>query len=176
MDILISSNLERLIYHAAGNDDAWTAELMQSLAGKGRYEVTQKMKENMQDFIGGHACIRDTQEIIRKIYMEYGYVLDPHTAVAAHVYEKYRDETKDCTQTVIVSTASPYKFAKSVLEAVYDGDIPADDYEQALLLEKLSGIGMPKAIKELHNAQIVHEKVCKTDKMQAEVEKILKII
>lgn len=176
MDILISSNLERLIYHASGNDDTWTAGLMKSLAEKGRYEVTQKMRDNMQDFLGGYASMSDTQEIIRKTYTEHGYVMDPHTAVAAHVYEKYWNETKDCSQTVIISTASPYKFSECVLEAVHVGGIPSDDYEQAALMEKISGTGMPRAIKELRNAQILHKKVCKADKMQAEVEEILKII
>lgn len=176
MDILISSNLERLIYHTTGDDAARTAELMQSLAEKGRYEVTQAMRENMEDFLGGFADMQDTRETIHKTHIAHGYVLDPHTAVAAHVYDKYREETKDVAKTVIISTASPYKFAESVLKAVDRKDIPEDDYEQAGLVEQISGVRMPRAMYELHNAQIMHKKVCNADKMQAAVEDILKII
>ncbi len=101
--------------------------------------------------------------------------MDTHTAVAASVYHKYREETSDKTKTVIVSTASPYKFTQSVLEAVSSGPIPENDYDQAKKLKELSGVAIPNAVTELQQAPILHNTVCETVEMQAMVEKYLKI-
>ena len=176
MDILVSSNLERLIYHIAGNDSIKTAQLMNALSSKGSYEITDSMKANLQGFIAGWASIRETKEAIHQIYVKKGYVIDTHTAVAASVYYKYVNETKDRTKTVIVSTASPYKFAQSVLGAIQNDVIPKDDYEQAELLKKVSGIDIPNAVDEIRTAPVLHEKTCEINKMQTVVEDILKII
>lgn len=174
MDILISSNLERLIYHIAGEDTDKTKDLMNSLSSKGRYEITSDMKKNLEDFIGGYATVEETKSAILNIYEETGYVLDTHTAVASSVYNKYKDEVGDKTKTVIVSTASPYKFAESVLSALGKDPIPENDYEQAKVLKELSGVGIPKAIEELYSAEIRHKNVCEIDEMKNEVEEILK--
>lgn len=176
MDILVSSNLERLIYHISGNDSAMTAELMKALANKGVYEISQKMRNNLKDFAGGWASVEKMRRAIRSVYEESGYVIDTHTAVAASVYKDYVAKTGDRTKTVIVSTASPYKFSGSVLAAVGAADIPEDDYEQAGLLSKISGTRIPKAVEELQTAPIIHNTVCDADKMQSTVEEILKII
>jgi threonine synthase len=176
MDILVSSNLERLIYHIADGDSQKTARLMGALSADGAYEITEGMKAKLEGFAGGWASEAETREAIHRVYKESGYVIDTHTAVAASVYHDYAGNTGDSTKTVIVSTASPYKFAKSVLGALHVGDIPADDYEQALLLKKVSGTGIPKAVEEIRTAPILHKKVCKTGEMQAIVEDILKII
>lgn len=176
MDILISSNLERLIYHIAGNDATKTAELMQALSSKGRYEITAGMGNNLKDFIGGYADMEETNTAIHKTYKENGYVADTHTGVAAAVYDEYVKNTGDSTKTIIISTASPYKFARSVLKAVGFSDIPQDDYEQAKLLQAVSGVKIPTAMEEIHNAPILHKMMCDIDKIQAAVEDILKII
>jgi len=176
MDILVSSNLERLIYQIADCDSAKTADFMRALSKSGSYEITESMKAKLDSFIGGWATEEETREAIEKVYHENGYVIDTHTAVAASVYDRYVQETKDNTKTVIVSTASPYKFAKSVLAALGEKSIPEDDYEQALMLKKVSKTEIPNAVEEIRSAPVLHKKVCETGKMQAFVEDILKII
>ncbi len=176
MDILVSSNLERLIYHIADCDSEKTAELMNALSSSGAYEITPRMKENLEGFIGGWASEQETTDAIDQVYRESDYVIDTHTAVAASVYHRYISDTLDGTRTVVVSTASPYKFAKSVLEALHVPNIPEDDYEQAVLLKKVSKTDIPNAVEELRTAPVLHKKVCETVKMQLIVEEILKII
>ena len=176
MDILVSSNLERLIYHIADGDSDKTAKMMKSLSSEGVYEITDSMKAKLDSFVGGWATTEETREAIAKTYQEYKYVIDTHTAVAASVYDRYAKETTDMTKTVVVSTASPYKFAGSVLEALQIERIPADDYDQAILLKSVSKIDIPKAVEEIRVAPILHTKVCETPKMQTTVEEILKII
>ena len=105
MNILISSNLERLIYRIAGNSEAADRELMQNLAKDGKYEITDAMKKELADFYGNYASEQETADAIAKLYSDTGYVIDTHTAVAAAVYGKYREETYDETKTVIASTA-----------------------------------------------------------------------
>lgn len=173
MDILISSNLERLIYLTAGMDDQKNLELMQALTNVGEYSVTPEMKESMKDFLGSYATEVETARTIKNIYERTGYILDTHTAVAAHCYEKYRNETQDATITVIASTASPYKFTRSVMEAIdkkYEG---LDDFVLVDELSKLSGEKVPNAIEEIRTAPVLHDCVCDTDKMQEMVEGIL---
>ena len=176
MDILVSSNLERLIYHIADGDTTLTAELMNALSRQGVYEITEEMKTNLEGFIGGWASEQETRDAIYKVYSENGYVIDTHTAVAASVYDDYVKKTADLTKTVIVSTASPYKFADSVLESLRVQNVPEDDYEQAIALNEASGTAIPKAVEELRTAPVLHDTVCKTAQMQRIVEDILKII
>lgn len=176
MDILVSSNLERLIYHIADHDSVRTAEFMKALSSNGTYEITDDMKAKLKDFVGGWACEEVTREAIFREFKDNGYVIDTHTAVAAGVYNDYVNNTKDTATTVIVSTASPYKFANSVLGALKAGDIPEDDYEQAVLLKKVSGTEIPKAVEELRTAPVLHNRVCDIQEMKSVVEDILKII
>ncbi|MFT4144543.1 MAG: threonine synthase [Mobilitalea sp.] len=176
MDILVSSNLERLIYAIADSDSDKTAELMEALSKKGAYEITADMKAKLEGFVGGWATEAETKEAIKKVYDENGYVIDTHTAVAASVYDRYKKETGDKKKAIIVSTASPYKFAASVLTALTAEIGTKSDYEQAELLSKVSATDIPKAVEELQNAPVLHNTVCETGKMQQIVEKILKII
>ncbi len=118
MDILISSNLERLIYQIAGQDAAKDNQLMKSLSETGVYGITPAMRENLKDFYGNYATEEETAKVIHDLYAKTGYVIDTHTAVAASVYKKYVTETHDTTPTVIASTASPFKFARSVMTAI----------------------------------------------------------
>lgn len=176
MDILVSSNLERLIYHVADGDAEKTSELMKALTTSGKYEITDRMKKNLDGFVGGYATTNDTKTAINKVFRENNYVIDTHTAVAASVYERYVFASGDTNKTVIVSTASPYKFVESVLDAVGEVLVPEDDYEQAKLLQNISGVAIPNAVEELRTAEILHNKVYKTEEMQSVVEDILKII
>ena len=118
MDILISSNLERLIYQTAGRDAEKNNEFMKELNTNGVYTITDDMKEQMKDFYGNYATEEETAQTIKEVYNKADYIIDTHTAVAASVYKKYEKETGDTTKTVIASTASPYKFTRSVMNAI----------------------------------------------------------
>lgn len=176
MDILVSSNLERLIYHISGDDSDKTAGLMNALSTQGVYEIDEDMRRQLKDFVGGWASEDETREAIHTVYREHKYVIDTHTAVAAAVYHKYVRQSKDSSKSVIASTASPYKFAGSVLTAAGAAAIPEDIFEQAELLRDISGTEIPKAMQLLKTAPILHNTVCDTDRMQTLVEEILKII
>lgn len=173
MDILISSNLERLIYTIAGQDAKKNSELMEALKKDGVYEITPEMKGKLSDFEGGYSTEEETKETIGATYKSTGYVMDTHTAVAAHVSRAYRDASKDQKKMLVASTASPYKFARSVMTAI---DEKYDELEEFALideLEKVSGVAIPNAIEEIRNAQIRHTKECDVDKMKETVKEIL---
>ena len=174
MDILISSNLERLIYWAAGNDAKKNVEFMTALTKEGVYEITPQMQEKLKDFYGNYASEEETAEAIRTLYEKTGYILDTHTAVAASVYGKYKAETKDeQTATVIASTASPFKFSRSVMDAI---DPKYDAMEEFELIDELSKIGnvkIPNAIEEIRNAPVRHKATCEVDEMPRVVKEFL---
>ena len=169
MDILISSNLERLIYRLAGNDPEVNKDFMTALGSSGAYSITNTMKENLNDFYGNYADEKETAETIRRIYEDTGYVIDTHTAVAACVYEKYHKETNDQTVTVIASTASPYKFTRSVMTAIDDCYQEMEDFELVDELCRLSGTEIPEAIREIREAPILHDHVCEKTEMKQTV-------
>ena len=175
MDILISSNLERLIYRIAGNDAEKNTELMKSLNETGKYEITDEMKKNLYQFYGNFADSEEVSEIIRKMYDEDGYIIDTHTAVAVSVYDKYKADTQDETPTVIASTASPYKFTRSVMTAIDKTMEAKDDFELVDELEKLSQVRIPRAVEEIRTAPVVHDTVCEKEEMEAVVKKFLGI-
>ena len=173
MDILISSNLERLIYKIAGEDATKNAECMNDLAAKGVYTITDSMKAELGDFYGNYAKEEETASTIKTVYETAGYVMDTHTAVAATVYEKYKADSKDATKTVIASTASPYKFTRSVMNAIDAKYDSMGDFELVDELEKISNVKVPKAIEEIRTAPVLHDTVCETEKMQDVVKKFL---
>ena len=173
MDILISSNLERLIYRIAGNDATKNAALMSALNGTGKYEITDEMKAQLQDFYGNYASEAETAETIKNLYEDCGYVIDTHTAVAASVYDKYVKETGDTTKTVIASTASPYKFTRSVMEAIDEKYASMEDFALVDELCKLANVEVPNAIEEIRNAQIRHNNICEVEEMQQVVKNFL---
>lgn len=175
MDILISSNLERLIYKIAGNDADKNAELMASLNGNGKYTITDDMKKNLADFYGNYASEAETAAIIKKIYDNCGYVIDTHTAVAADVYEKYVASSKDSTPTVIASTASPFKFTRSVMNAIDTKYDAMSDFELVDELSKIANVTVPNAIEEIRNAEILHNNECEVNEMKDIVKKFLKM-
>lgn len=176
MDILVSSNLERLIYLIAGENAEKCAEFMKQLSTTGKYEIDENMKKGLKDFVGGYADEAETAARIREIYESEGYIMDTHTAVASSVYEKYVERTGDKTTTVLASTASPYKFLTSVLEAI--GKLPkgeVSEFEKVDLLHDVSGVKVPAAVEQLRNAPVLHTRVCDADKMKEEVMDILNI-
>mgnify|MGYP000094931002 CR=1 FL=1 len=177
MDILISSNLERLIYLSTGCDAAADAALMKDLSEKGSYTVTGNMRQFMSDFRGGFATEAQNEATIRKIFEDTGYLIDTHTGVAATVYNAYKAETGDQTKTVIASTASPYKFSHSVLEAIKGKSAVEGKDEFAVVdeLSEVSGTPVPKAVEELRSAVIRHNTECDVDKMGETVKNILGI-
>ena len=174
MDILISSNLERLIYRIAGNDAAKNAELMKSLSTTGKYEITLEMKALLDDFYGNYTSEQETAEVIADLYEKTGYIIDTHTAVAAGVYHKYKAETKDTeTKTVIASTASPFKFTRSVMDAIDKKYDSMSDFELVDELSRIGNVAVPQAIEDIRSAAVLHDTVCEVDEMPDVVKKFL---
>lgn len=176
MDILISSNLERLIYVIAGEDAEANSKMMKSLATDGKYEITPAMKEKLADFYGGFATEEQTLSAIASLYDSTGYVIDTHTAVASYVYDTYKKETGDNTKTVIASTASPYKFVGNVMKAIKGGEDALkdkNDFELADELSELSKVDVPKAVAELKTAPTRHDQVVEIADMPIAVKRFL---
>ena len=176
MDILISSNLERMIYRIAGNDAKQCAKFMAALTKDGEYVITDAMKAELSEFFGAFGSEEETAVKIKEVYDKEGYVMDTHTAVAAVAYDKYKAATgDDKTPTVIASTASPYKFTRSVMDAIDPAYDTEDDFELVDELNKVSKTAIPKAIEEIRTAPVLHDTVCETAAMEDEVKKILGI-
>ena len=176
MDILISSNLERLIYRIAGNDPVKNAVLMKSLSENGKYEITSEMKDKLVDFYGNYTTEAETAKVIKDLYESTGYVIDTHTAVAAGVYKKYVDETGDKdTKTVIASTASPFKFTRSVMNSIDEKYDSMEDFELVDELSKIANVKVPNAIEEIRTAKVLHDTVCEVSEMEAAVKKFLNV-
>ena len=173
MDILISSNLERLIYLICGEDSEKTKKLMEELKTTGKYTITLEMKEKLADFAAGYSTEEETAESIHDTYQKTGYVMDTHTAVAAHVCGQYRAKSGDQTKCVIASTASPYKFVKSVMSAIDAENANADEFDLLPKLQEVSGVPMPQAIKDILDAKVLHDLECDADKMKDTVKGIL---
>lgn len=175
MDILISSNLERMLFELSDFDDDYVSALQAELFEKGRFEVNDKIRQRLSDiFFGGYCNDEATLSTIEKTFREYGYLCDTHTAVAVNVYEQYKKSTGDSKPVVIASTASPYKFAKSVLSAVSDtnGD---SEFENVRLLSEITNTDIPSPIAALENATVRFNDVCDKDDMYKAVCSCLKI-
>ncbi len=155
MDILISSNLERLLYIMCGENDALIREWFGSLSKNGKYEVTDDIKAKLsEEFAAGFCDDTETKATIKRIYDKYSYTLDTHSAVAVKVYEDYRRETGDTTKTIIASTASPYKFSASVLEAIEGKVSELDEFDMIDRLAAISGYEIPQALASLKTKEI----------------------
>ena len=175
MDILISSNLERLIYRLADNDPERSRTLMEALVRDGHYAITPDMKAGLKDFAGGFATEEENFDGIRRLYKKTGYVIDTHTGIANAVYRQYREETGDETPTVIASTASPFKFARDVMNAIEPEVKVEDDFALIDALAKASGREEPPAITDIRTAPVRHNTVVDRDEMKAAVKAILNI-
>ncbi|QSX08973.1 threonine synthase [Alkalibacter rhizosphaerae] len=173
MDILISSNFERLLYHVSQGDSQFINDAMKDLSTKGTYEVTPSMKKAIdEDFFGGYCTEEETGATIQKIYGQFGYVLDPHTAVAVKVYDDYVKETGDDTHSVILSTASPFKFTKSVYEAIF-GSSSEDDIALISKLAKKTDLIIPADLLQMCESDDRHTSVCGKEDMKNCVNEIL---
>lgn len=154
MDILISSNLERLLYDASGRNDQVVQTLFAALQQTGKYAVEPSLKAKINDlFAAGFCDDEQTKRTIGEVYAKHRYLCDPHTAVAVRVYQDYRDRTADQTPTVIVSTASPFKFSHSVLEAIGDAG-GLDEFAQLEHLSSLSGMMVPAPLAKLQEQDV----------------------
>jgi len=173
MDILVSSNLERLIYQLTRNDAVQTAAFMERLAKEGTYTITEDMRAALDSFESGYADEQKVADTIRRIYNLDGYIIDTHTAVAASVSSTYRQASGDQAAMLIASTASPFKFTRSVMNAISHKYSAMDDFALTDELSGLAGIPIPQAIKEIRTAPIRHKTVCDAGQMQRTVEQIL---
>ena len=175
MDILISSNLERLLYHLSGEDDAQIREWFGALAAEGKYEVSDAVKAVLKDeFYAGCCDDAQTKACIKEIYDKYSYTCDTHTAVAVKVYEDYRKATGDETKTIIASTASPYKFSGSVLEAI-GVDTDTDEFGLVDKLAEASKIPVPASLAALKDKEIRFSEIIDKTEMKDFVFKSLGI-
>ncbi len=173
MDILISSNLERLLYHLSGNDGDEIKSLMDALENEKHYKVSDKIREGMKDFCGGSATVEETNETIGQMYDEHRYLMDTHTAVAYKVYKDYVEKTGDETPTLIASTASAYKFAESVAQAI--GLAKEDNgFEYVKAVEAATGVKVPSGLKDLDKKEIRHRDVIEIPDMISAVESSVK--
>lgn len=163
MDILISSNLERLLFDLADGNSDYCAGLMQQLKKEGHYTVSPEILARLQAlFVGGFASEEQTAAAIKDTYEKYGYIMDTHTAVAQSVLNQYIERTGDKTPTVVVSTASPFKFPASVVEAITGKQL--DELDAAEQLEDM-GIDQPDSLRYLHMKPVLHELVCQKDEL-----------
>ena len=177
MDILISSNLERLLYHVCGEDSALVKELMTSLSETGKYTVSADLKAKISEiFAAGFADENGVFETIKEQFESFNYLCDTHTAVAVKVYEDYVKTSGDDIPSVIDSTASPYKFSKSVLSALSSdfSDI-SDEFKTVDELNKLTGSDVPEPLKALKDKEIRFKEVCSKENMSEMVFKLLNI-
>ncbi|NLM45735.1 MAG: threonine synthase [Firmicutes bacterium] len=173
MDILVSSNLERLLYHAAGENSQLVRSWMEDLAQKGVYTLPPEVQNRLNAFAAGYASEEETKEAIRSLYAASGYLVDPHTAVGVFVLEKYRQESGDSLPAVVAATASPYKFPGAVLSALDPQFAGQDDFALFGELAKVTGIPVPPAAAGLEKRPVVHTTVCRREEMQQVVEDIL---
>lgn len=167
MDILVSSNLERLLYHLSGDDSEYVNSCMNNLNSVGEYLANEKVRAGFHDFAAGFATSDETLHEIKRVFREYSpYVIDTHTAVASFVYKAYADLNKDERRNIIASTASCYKFLRAVYPAIsenYKEDM--DDFELADQMSKLSGVSVPNAVSNLKTAEILHDSVIEKEEI-----------
>jgi len=174
MDILISSNLERLLYHLSGDDTASVAAWMDELKRNGKYAVPSELLAKLQqEFYGGFCDEKGTAETIRNYFDRYGYLCDTHTAVALNVYEQYLAQSGDDRHCVIASTASPYKFAPAVLPALSGDEIPEDGFELMEKLSKLTATPIPASLASLRSKKVLHPDCVAKEGMSDFIKKFL---
>ena len=157
MDILVSSNLERLLFEASGRDCNEIKNLMDELNSKGIYTINDKIKDNLKDFYGNYASVVEVYKAIKELYNKKGYLVDTHTAVAYVVLNKYISETKDQTPYLIASTASPYKFPRSILNSLGLNCDEIDDFKAIEKIYDYSKVDVPKNLQGLEEKEVIHK-------------------
>lgn len=166
MDILVSSNLERLLYEGSGRSGEEINKLMDDLKNKGIYTVSDSIKEFMKEFYGEYATQEEVYEAINNKYNKENYLMDTHTAVAEVVYEKYVKETGDNHKVLIASTASPYKFPRSICKALNINVESVSDFEVLNKLNNATGVEIPNNLRGLDKKEILHKEVWDKDDMR----------
>ena len=169
MDILVSSNLERLLYYVSGKNNDMVKKLLEQLNKDGKYEISSDMKEQInQEFYAGCVFKDDTEKTIKDTFFNEGYLLDTHTAVAYKTLEEYQKQTNDKTVSIVLSTASPYKFSRSVYESLYgnSGEFVDDEFEIMQELSKRTKVKIPDNLQGLSSKTVLHTEVCEADKME----------
>lgn len=166
MDILISSNLERLLFEANNRSSSEVNKLMKELNEKGVYSISKNAKEFLKDFYGNYASTDEVYKAIKEVYKNDGYLMDTHTAVGYVVLNKYKKETGDNKQALIASTASPYKFPKSICRALGIDVSNRSDFEILKLLNEETHIDIPNNLKNLESKNIIHKDNCHKDYMK----------
>lgn len=173
MDILVSSNLERLLYLISGNNNELVKDLMADLKEKGKYEINKNMKSILQDeFYGGCVFKEETEKTIKTTFEQYNYLLDTHTAVAFKALNDYKNETGDRTVSVVLSTASPFKFSGSVYEALF-GSSEKSEFEIMKELAERTKVEIPVNLRGLENKKVLHKSLCEVDEMKDFVLKVV---
>ncbi|MCC0630433.1 MULTISPECIES: threonine synthase [unclassified Clostridioides] len=175
MDILISSNLERLLFEISNKNTDIVNKLLLDLNDKGVYKINEDMEKNLVSFYGEYSNEEEVKNTINNVFKNYNYLIDTHTAVAYNCYEKYKKETSDNTKTVIVSTASPFKFSENVLKSIDCDFKNLDDFAIIDRLSSISKIDIPKPIKNLKDAEILHKDICEKDELKLAIKKFLKV-
>ena len=165
MDILISSNLERLLYHLSGEDGEEVRKYMKLLDREKKYTISDKVRAGLKDFSAGYADEAATLKAIGDVYDRFGYLMDTHTGVAYSVYRDYVKATGDQTKTIIASTASPYKFARAVSDGI-GLDMEPSDFQYIVALREESGMEVPKGLRDLERKEVLHPDVINVDQMK----------
>ncbi|MCR1950156.1 threonine synthase [Clostridium sp. DSM 100503] len=173
MDILVSSNLERLLFEASGRDANEIKTLMEELKNKGVYSIGKESKEFLKDFYGNHASIKEVYKAIKNLYEKEGYLIDTHTAVAYVVLNKYIKSTGDTTPYLIASTASPYKFPRSITNALEIDTNKDNDFEVIKRLNEYCGINLPTNLRDLDKKEVLHNNICSTENMRQVLEEFV---
>jgi len=173
MDILISSNLERFLYELSGRNSETVLALMQQLKDRGFYEIPAEMKAGMHNFYGDYADDAQTVETIGELFHEYGYLVDTHTAVGYRVYRHYVEKSGDHTPTLIASTASPFKFGRSVAESLGLETEGRSDFELIELIAQTAGLKVPEPIRGIADRPVRHPDTCEKNAMKQAVEDLL---
>lgn len=176
MDILISSNLERLLFILSGADDQYIRNIYSELSETGKFEVSDDIKAMLkEEFSAGFCSDEETKSVIKSVYEKYSYTMDTHTAVAVKVYEDYSEKTGDTTKTVIASTASPYKFSASVLDALGQFDNNMDEFALTEALERVSDMPIPSSLASLKSKVVRFERTVEKEDMRNAVLSFLNI-
>lgn len=172
MDILISSNLERLLFHLNNENDQLIESAMKQLSDKGFYKMP---KNDYHEFFGDFSTETEVAAAINKVFKDYDYLMDTHTAIAYDVNQKYKGNNNDHRKTMIASTASPFKFGRAVAESIGIDIRNLDEFSIIDTLGDKANLEIPKAIRDLKNKKILHDNICHKDDMKEMVERILKV-
>ncbi len=175
MDILVSSNLERLLYLAAEGDTEYVSACMEALARDGVYKVNEKVLRNIRrDFSAGCCDEAETEKTIGRVWEKYAYLCDPHTAVAFAVAEEYKRERQGDAPVVVLSTASPYKFPGAVLKAI-GGDTKGDEFAQMETLSRITHTPIPQNLSGLRSRKVLHKDLIDKDELPNYILDYLKV-